>query len=124
MCDDSDSQSIPVSRRAASRAQRARKRKRIANVVLNVWQSRNPVVLQNMVRNADNPKFCSKACCKNPRRSKWMKAGGKTLRELRDDVAEQTQILEIYEDTFVCSNCGESMPESFSSGETSECNLC
>lgn len=35
-----------------------------------------------MACNCDNLKMCNGACCKNPRRSGWLKAGGKTHREL------------------------------------------
>lgn len=77
-----------------------------------------------MIHNADNPKMCNGPCCKNPRRSGYEKAKGKTIRELRDDIGEQTQVLEVFEDTFICSNCGHVTCEDDRSGNTSECVYC
>jgi hypothetical protein len=113
----------PISR-AERRARRDRKKRRVARVVLEVWRERNPDVLGNMVRNADNPKICNKPCCKNPRRSGWTNGKGKTLKELHDDVAEQTQLPGFWDDAFICSNCGHVMPEGDRSGDTSECSYC
>lgn len=68
--------------RGERRTRKMLKRKRIANVVLNVWCERSPVVLRNMIHNADNPKICNGPCCKNPRRCGWLKANGRTRKEL------------------------------------------
>lgn len=63
------------------RHHRARMRAKAARLVLEVWHS-SPEVAQTMIKNADNLKICGGPCCKNPRRSGWTKAGGKTLKEL------------------------------------------
>ena len=71
-----------VSRRAVRRAAKERKRRYAAKIVLEVWREKHPAVLENMVHNADNLKICNGPCCKNPRRSGWLRARGKTRKEL------------------------------------------
>lgn len=50
-------------------------------MVRDAWGSRDLSLQNQMACNCDNLKMCRGACCKNPRRSGWLKAGGKTARE-------------------------------------------
>ncbi len=75
--------------RAIRRHQKEKKRKYAERLVLETWRYRTPSLLIDMIHNCDNLKMCRRDCCKNPRRSGWSKASGKTARELQDDVKEQ-----------------------------------
>lgn len=78
-----------VHQRAIRRNQRINKRNKAERIVRDIWQDRSPALIEQMMCNCDNLKLCGKDCCKNPRRSGWSKASGRTRRELRDDIKEQ-----------------------------------
>lgn len=95
MNEEFDTSEEPISnKRAARRRQKISKQKKVENMVRNIWNNKNPSLLQDMIHNCDNVKICGKDCCKNPRRSGWSKAKGKTRKELQNDISEYKSLSE------------------------------
>ena len=57
--------------------------KKVAHKIWNYDSSDS--VTESFVKNADNLKMCSCDGCRNPRRSKWSKNKGKTIKEILAD---------------------------------------
>lgn len=76
--------------RAKRRYHKKRMKAKARDIVVNVWRGilgdrYDDEVVRNMKKNADNLKVCSCEMCRNPRRSKWRRAKGKTRKELLEE---------------------------------------
>ena len=74
--------------RAFRRHHKKRMKKKARNLVRNIWgySHGDDELVENIVHNCDNLKVCPGDCCKNPRRSGWSPAKGKTIEEQIDEL--------------------------------------
>ena len=77
-----------MSQRALRRHHKRRMKAKARHVAGVFWgyargDTRADRVVEHMVQNADHLKACSCEMCRNPRRSKWRRAKGKTQDEIQ-----------------------------------------
>lgn len=79
-----------ISKRAIRRHHKQRMKAKARYIAGVIWRyamgdTKSEEVVESMERNADHLKACSCEMCRNPRRSKWRKNKGKTIREEQAD---------------------------------------
>lgn len=84
--------------RAKRRHHKSRMKSKAVFIAGHIWRyldgdTKNQHVVDGMRKRADYLKVCSCEMCRNPRRSKWRRAKGRTRKELQSELElkEQTK---------------------------------